>query len=189
VYTTCTLDGVPLPRFQRLALEERRRILAVAARHIADRGLDGISLGQLADEAEISRSALYTYFDGRDDVIRAATDAAGNAVAEAVGAWDRHADAERFWSAIDDALSRMRELLAQRPELRELRDRESHGLDDWLDDVLADAEALGLVTTPNRAFARAATAAIIGAADALDAAQPGAVAAGDIRHMLGRVWS
>ncbi|WP_166869597.1 TetR/AcrR family transcriptional regulator [Salinibacterium sp. ZJ70] len=177
---------MPLPRFQRLALEERRRILAVAARHIADRGLDGISLGQLADEAEISRSALYTYFDGRDDVIRAATDAAGNAVADAVGAWERHADADRFWSALDAALSRMRDLLARRPELRSST---SDGLGDWLDDVLADAEALGLVATANRALARAATAAIIEAADGLDAAQPGAVPVGDIRRMLGRVWS
>ncbi len=186
MYTACTLDRVPLPRFQRLALEERRRILAVAARHIADRGLDGISLGQLADEAEISRSALYTYFDGRDDVIRAATDAAGNAVADAVGAWERHADADRFWSALDAALSRMRDLLARRPELRSST---SDGLGDWLDDVLADAEALGLVATANRALARAATAAIIEAADGLDAAQPGAVPVGDIRRMLGRVWS
>ncbi len=189
MYTACTLDRVPLPRFQRLAPEERRRILAVAARHIADRGLDGISLGQLADEAEISRSALYTYFDGRDDVITAATAAAGSAVAEAVGAWNRHADPERFWSALDDALTRMRQLLTERPELRELGDGAADGLNGWLDEVLADADALGLVTAPNRAFARASTAAIIGAADSLEAAQPGAVAPGDVRHMLARIWS
>lgn len=179
---------MPLPRFTRLPEPERNRILATATRHIAERGLDGISLHDLAEAAGISRSALYNYFDGRDDLISAATAAAVATVAETLGTWEPQPNEAAFWEAFDAASHRLRTLLATRPELRRLLAGAADAADPWVDAFFADALRLGLVTTDSP-LARVATGAVIAAADALELAEPGSTSSEELQQLLRRLWS
>ena len=52
----------------------RLRILQAASRLIAERGVDRVSLEDVERAAEVGRSQLYHYFDGRDDLLRAVID-------------------------------------------------------------------------------------------------------------------
>jgi TetR/AcrR family transcriptional regulator len=49
--------------------EARRRILDAAGRCIVRRGNSQFRMGEVADEAGVSRSTVYRYFPGRDDVL------------------------------------------------------------------------------------------------------------------------
>lgn len=49
--------------------EARRRILDAAGRCIVRRGSTQFRVGEVADEAGVSRSTVYRYFPGRDDVL------------------------------------------------------------------------------------------------------------------------
>src|SRR3954454_19500663 len=52
----------------------RERILQAASRLVAERGVDQVSLEDVEREADVGRSQLYHYFDGRDDLLRAVID-------------------------------------------------------------------------------------------------------------------
>jgi AcrR family transcriptional regulator len=59
---------------KRVDHEERRRSIAEAVRHIAaDRGLEAVSLGEVATEAGISKGLVQHYFPSRDAMLRYAT--------------------------------------------------------------------------------------------------------------------
>src|ERR1700742_954862 len=49
--------------------QPRRRILHAAGRCLVRRGNTQFRMGEVADEAEVSRSTVYRYFPGRDDVL------------------------------------------------------------------------------------------------------------------------
>src|ERR1700761_1122036 len=49
--------------------EARRRILDAAGRCIVHRGDTQFRMGEVADEAGVSRSTVYRYFAGREDVL------------------------------------------------------------------------------------------------------------------------
>ena len=49
--------------------EARRRLLDAAARCIVRRGNTQIRMAEVADEAGVSRSTVYRYFPGRDDLL------------------------------------------------------------------------------------------------------------------------
>lgn len=54
--------------------DERRRLIAQAVRRIAaDRGLEAVSLGEVAAEAGISKGLVQHYFSTKDDMLRYAT--------------------------------------------------------------------------------------------------------------------
>jgi AcrR family transcriptional regulator len=54
--------------------EQRRRFIAAAVRRIAaDRGLEAVSLGEVAVEAGISKGLVQHYFPSKDDMLRYAT--------------------------------------------------------------------------------------------------------------------
>lgn len=54
--------------------EERRRLIADAVRRIAaDRGLEAVSLGEVAAEAGMSKGLLQHYFSSKDEMLRFAT--------------------------------------------------------------------------------------------------------------------
>ncbi|AZG46665.1 TetR/AcrR family transcriptional regulator [Gordonia insulae] len=52
--------------------ERRRTIVAAAWRLIADRGIDGINMRDLATEAGYTNGALSHYFSGKDEILRTA---------------------------------------------------------------------------------------------------------------------
>ena len=59
---------------KRVDHEERRRFLAQAVRRIAaDRGLEAVSLGEVAAEAGVSKGLVQHYFPSKDAMLRHAT--------------------------------------------------------------------------------------------------------------------
>ncbi|HZA41840.1 MAG TPA: TetR family transcriptional regulator C-terminal domain-containing protein [Actinomycetota bacterium] len=49
----------------------RDRLVAAADAMIAERGVEGASLDQILASADVSKSQLYHYFDGKDELVRA----------------------------------------------------------------------------------------------------------------------
>ena len=59
---------MPRPRFNKLPVEKRERILEAAAKAFAANGYDGASLNRILDVAGISKGAAYYYFDDKADL-------------------------------------------------------------------------------------------------------------------------
>lgn len=59
---------MPRPRFNKLPIEKRERILEAAAKEFAANGYDGASLNRILDKAGISKGAAYYYFDDKADL-------------------------------------------------------------------------------------------------------------------------
>ena len=57
-------------------VESRRAILEAAARLATTRGLDGLSIGELAGEIGMSKSGLYAHFKSKEDLELATIDTA-----------------------------------------------------------------------------------------------------------------
>ncbi|WP_435299001.1 TetR/AcrR family transcriptional regulator [Timonella sp. A28] len=181
---------MPLPRFTRLAATEQTRIVDVATRHIAERGISNIALNDLADEAGISRSALYNYFDGRQDLIDVVTQSALTAVTQALEPWQPQPSEPEFWATFFASFQRLRALLHAQPELRIILEAaDSSSLDSWIDGFFADAVRLGLVAATNMPLIRAVTGAVIAAVDALELARPESSTPEELQHVLQRVWN
>lgn len=102
-------------REQRKA-ETRERLLAAARRVVARRGYEGASVDEIADEAGFSSGALYSNFEGKEDLflelMRTEMDAQNEALERAVGA-ARESVADR---ARDGAAAWM-DFVAREPEM------------------------------------------------------------------------
>jgi AcrR family transcriptional regulator len=60
------------PRRQAPArVRNRRRVLRAARALVAEQGLEGLTMRQLAVEAEMSVASLYNLIGGRDEIVRA----------------------------------------------------------------------------------------------------------------------
>jgi AcrR family transcriptional regulator len=74
------------PAFARLAPDERRRQLLNTANHLfAERGYDGVSVEDIAREADVTRGLIHHYFGGKRDVYLALLEELSNMVDEALG--------------------------------------------------------------------------------------------------------
>lgn len=62
----------------------RRRILTAAAELATVEGLNGLSIGRLAEHVGMSKSGLYAHFRSKEDLLLATVDAAGAILAEEV---------------------------------------------------------------------------------------------------------
>ncbi len=179
-----------LPRFDRLDSGERARILDVAARQLADPETAEASVVEIAAAAGLSRSAMYNYFDGRADLVQTVGAHAAELAADALGPWPGAYDAEAFWAALRAGSDRLRALLRSRPELRGLLATTGPADDDpWLAALLDDAAALGLLPAGDRRLAAAVTAAVLGAVDALELAEPGSVPDERVQALLQATWA
>ncbi|MFE6616171.1 TetR/AcrR family transcriptional regulator [Amycolatopsis sp. NPDC057786] len=70
---------------KRVDHEDRRRQIAAAVRRIAaDRGLEGVSLNEVAAEAGISKGSVQHYFASRDEMLRYATTTLRDGVEERI---------------------------------------------------------------------------------------------------------
>ncbi|WP_410650503.1 TetR/AcrR family transcriptional regulator [Amycolatopsis sp. cmx-4-54] len=72
---------------KRVDHEDRRRQIAAAVRRIAaDRGLEGVSLNEVAAEAGISKGSVQHYFASRDEMLRYATTTLRGGIEERIAA-------------------------------------------------------------------------------------------------------
>jgi len=97
---------MPRPRFNKLSLQKRERILEASAKEFAANGYDGASLNQILDAAGISKGAAYYYFDDKADlyattVLHYSQELMANALPDpaqftAVNFWDALTDVYRY---------------------------------------------------------------------------------------------
>ncbi|MFN8374693.1 MAG: TetR/AcrR family transcriptional regulator [Anaerolineae bacterium] len=91
---------MPRPRFEKLPLEKRERILEIAAKEFATHGYDSASFNQILEKAEVSKGAAYYYFDDKADLFIAVLDRFTPRwmVEELVDF--RNLSAENFWEVV-----------------------------------------------------------------------------------------
>ncbi len=66
------------------AEETRERLVAAAARVVAEQGFDGARVGEIAREAGLTTGAIYAHFRSKDELLAAVTEGRG---AAELGAW------------------------------------------------------------------------------------------------------
>jgi AcrR family transcriptional regulator len=102
VVTTRTRTEQP-PKRRMAAGDRRAQILEAALGAFADRGLDGVSLGEVADRAGISKALIYEHFDSKkelhDAVLQASHDQLVARVLTAIG--DASSPEERLRLGLD----------------------------------------------------------------------------------------
>jgi len=64
--------------------QPRERLLAVARVAFARRGYEGVSVGEICDDAGIAKGSFYRYFDSKDDIFVAAATSTVEAVGQAL---------------------------------------------------------------------------------------------------------
>lgn len=159
---------MPLPRFQRLPAAAQAAFLDVAREHFARDGRDAASLNRIVEDAGISKSSAYHYFDGKDDLFVAVATDTLLRIAAALGPWPGADSEEELWERFHDASARLAEFLLDQPEHRALLERIDAQAEPspWLRAFFANAVALGLVdTAPNAQLLEGATLALLQATD------------------------
>ena len=144
---------MPLPRFTRLPADEQRRILDIALTAFAEKGTDAASYNQIIAAAGISRSSAYNYFDGREDLLDAVLDEVAQRFGDVLGTWPPVADAASFWAELARSTERIAAHIEQHPADLALidaafYDRSRGRFVGWIEDLVANAADIGLVTIP-----------------------------------------
>lgn len=182
---------MPLPRFQRLSEAERSRILAIAAEQLASADGAEASMERIASVAGLSRSAMYNYFDGRDDLVAAVREEAVSLAKTALGEWVRASKRREFWQTFSAAEERLRAFLAAEPAFRSALaaagDQGTHA--EWIDALVANAAELGMVAHGHERLAAAVTVGVLAALDSLELETPGAVPRATTKFVLLAAWA
>lgn len=109
---------------KRVDHEERRRLIAGAVRRIAaDRGLEAVSLGEVAAAAGISKGLVQHYFPTRDAMLRYATGTLRDQVEDRIGVPATLRDVVVALLPLDEA-GRTEALVANAFLVRALKDEE-----------------------------------------------------------------
>lgn len=107
---------MPLPRFSRLDLEERHRILAGAANEFGRDGFAKASLNRIIKTVGLSKGAMYYYFDGKGDLYGAVID---HAVALFVATHSSFevddVTPDRYWAQLEELAASNFEFLEAHP--------------------------------------------------------------------------
>jgi AcrR family transcriptional regulator len=61
----------PVSRVERKRLEARRRLVEAASTVIAERGVEGLRLRELADRADVGFGSFYTHFASKEELVEA----------------------------------------------------------------------------------------------------------------------
>ena len=109
---------MPRPRFFNLAPSARSRLLRIATKHFARRGLEGASLNEILAEAGISKGAYYYYFEDKDDLLATVLESAVDTLLGRLPmpAFDALAPAE-FWPTVERFVANWAAAMASPREL------------------------------------------------------------------------
>ncbi|MCL3861007.1 TetR/AcrR family transcriptional regulator [Actinotalea sp. K2] len=171
---------MPLPRFGRLAPDRQAAILGVARAHFAAEGPETASYNKIIEASGISKSAVYQYFDGREDLLGAVLAGVRDRLLTALGPWREAHDPQEFWEQLARGARGLREHLVAHPDDLALvpaaTTRAGAEADPWFEAVLADGRRLGVIRADvDPDLLLAATVAVFRAADgwAVQALQEG----------------
>lgn len=81
----------------------RERIVHAAAAALRTRGVDGVSIAEIMAEAGLTHGGFYAHFGSKDDLLRAALDAANGEALEMLSAATQSMSAEQRIDAVVDA--------------------------------------------------------------------------------------
>lgn len=163
---------MPLPRFDRLPAERRELILGVARRHFAEHGTEGASYNKIIEAAGVSKTAVYHYFDGRDDLLAAVLDGVLERLLDALGPWGPARDVTDFRARFAASASALAAHLRDHPDDLALADAAIGRIEagpwlDWFGALVTDGQRLGVIRSDvNRGLLVSVTVAVIRAADA-----------------------
>ncbi|WAS96961.1 TetR/AcrR family transcriptional regulator [Nannocystis punicea] len=109
---------MPRERFYNLSPEARARLLGVAMREFAERGLEGASLNAILAAAGLSKGAYYYYFEDKEDLFVTAIAGALDEVLARLSLpdFERLKPAE-YWPALERAVATWSELFESSREL------------------------------------------------------------------------
>src|SRR4051812_10392948 len=94
-----------------------RRVKDAAARGFMENGIDGTTLGDIASAAGTARTALYHYFDNKEQlVLELVRESAADAREIVASAAARHGEGLSPSQQLWDAVRRLAELSLERPE-------------------------------------------------------------------------
>ncbi len=90
---------MPYPRFDKLPLERRTKLLEAAAKEFARYGFEDASINRILEEAQMSKGAAYYYFEDKVDLFCAVVQYASDRL-QLVDAWldVGSLNAENYWS-------------------------------------------------------------------------------------------
>ena len=114
-------ETMPRPRFHKLAPDKQQRILDAAIAEFGEHGFEQASYNRIIELAEISKGAMYYYFEDKADLYVTLLE---HVMAEKLGFMHEivinPADDEPFWSALRKMSLEGMELVAEMPELMQL---------------------------------------------------------------------
>ena len=105
------------PRFEKLDLETRRRILETAAVEFSARGFEGASLNQLLERLDLSKGSFYYYFDDKADLFITVVDYAWKIMLPAEDLDLGDLDATIFWPTLELLMRETRARVHEKPWL------------------------------------------------------------------------
>ena len=115
-------DRMVRPRFLKLATEQQQAILRAALDEFAAHGFHNASLNRVIEAAGISKGSMYYYFDGKEDLYAYLAQTELEQLFARLGPFPvpREADADEFWSTLENYYVRLMTALAASPQLADL---------------------------------------------------------------------
>lgn len=183
---------MPLPRFERLDAAGKASILDAARGRFAQDGREATTLQGVAEAAGISRSAVYNYFDGKDDLFDAVCADSIAQLTTALGVWQPVGDAESFWLQFALGQERLLAFLVMEPHHRAvlaLNPERVESESEWGPAFFDNAVALSLVDlAPGRALMEQATMAVLGVGDSIELRLGHAAHLSGMAELVRRLW-
>ena len=106
---------MPRPRFDKLAVKKRERILEAAAKEFSANGYDGASLNHILEEAGISKGAAYYYFNDKADLYATAVQYYNQELLAATAFEPAQLTVENFWEGITEIYRQQFTRFGERP--------------------------------------------------------------------------
>ena len=106
---------MPLPRFHKLEPAKQKELLDAAAAELAEKGYDGASIAGIVERAGASKSAVYYYFEDKEDLFNTVLVNSIEVAISTVGEVDPEEMEADFWGALRSKKRRILEHFAGRP--------------------------------------------------------------------------
>lgn len=155
---------MPRPRFYKLDEQKKTEIISVSAGEFSEQGYDKASFNRIMERLNISKGAMYYYFDDKADLYRTVMKNYYEPCHKAL--WQFEIDtsnSERFWLTLEEVCSKNLVNLSQNDHALHLYKHLIHGryddnscdvlkemfssLAEWCQKIIGDGQRAGLIRT------------------------------------------